>query len=111
MSDLIDIADLNEATVLAALYNRARPQGLGLLHFTPDLMDEAEAASLLREQRRFDYLKGRVMKIGFFDPERQENDRNQPGKLVGEWLYDRDNGPGALAGVLATLRSATAKTG
>lgn len=104
---MIDISDLDEASVLAELYNRAQPLGLGFLHYTPESMSRDEAAKLLSQQRDFDYLKGRVMKVGFFDARRSLHEGNQPGQLRGDGLYDRDNGDGAVASVLAKLRAAT----
>ena len=80
---MIDISKKNKAKVLAALYNSAKPQGLGFLQYDPTDMTEQEAEELLQEPGYFDYLKGRVIKVDLsgdeFDP----------------YLYDRDNGPGA----------------
>jgi len=80
---MIDISNHSKAKVLAALYNASKPQGMGLLHYTPEAMTEKEAEILLAEHKSFDYLKGRVMKVNL------EKDTFDP------WLYDRDNGPGA----------------
>lgn len=82
MSD-INISCLDKAEVLAALYNNARPQGLGFLHYTPEDMSTQEAEELLDEQKYFDYLYGRVMKV------------NLTGSTFDSRLYDRDNGDGA----------------
>jgi hypothetical protein len=81
---MIDISNLDKAKVLVALYNAARPQGLGFLHYTPEDMTYEQAVSILGSGHTyFDYLQGRVMKADLsgdsFDP----------------YLYDRDNGPGA----------------
>lgn len=81
---MISIKGISKAKVLAALYNRARFQGMGILHYDPTDMTEEEAQKLLDSgQTYFDYLKGRVMKVD----------------LKGDWLnpmlYDRDNGLGA----------------
>lgn len=94
---MIDISKLDKAAVLAALYNASKPQGIGFLHFTPEVMTQDEAATLLAEggeRPYFDYLKGRVMKVEIF------GDTLHPG------LYDRDNGPGAAAAALAPLMPA-----
>lgn len=107
---MLDITGLDEAEVLAALYNRARPQGLGFLHFTPEPMNRDEAAAILREQRRVDYLKGRVMKVDFFDASRPTSERNQPNQIQYDWLYDHDNGDGAAAEVIAKLRAGSKET-
>jgi hypothetical protein len=87
----IDIKGKNKAKVLAALYNNAKVQGLGILHFDPIPMTEEEAQEILKEHTYFDYLKGRVMKVDLsedsFDP----------------WLYDRDNGQGAAERALKNI--------
>ena len=78
----INIAKLDKAAVLCALYDNARPLGMGFLHYTPEPMKLDEAKSLLERQTYFDYLKGRVMKVDL------------RGDEVDTWLYDRDNGQG-----------------
>lgn len=78
----ISIKGLNKAAVLAALYNHAKPLGMGFLHFTPEPMTLEEAGQLLKKGMRFDYLKGRVMKIDL-DKDEMRTD-----------FYDRDNGNG-----------------
>ena len=88
---MIDITD-RKAKVLAALYNRAKPLGMGFLHFTPEPMTEKEAQDMLDSgQTYFDYVKGRVMKVNFKDDE------------FDPYLYDRDNGEGAAAKVVEGL--------
>jgi hypothetical protein len=91
---MINISDLNKADVLAALYNAARAQGMGFLHYDPAQMTREEAERLLVSQTYFDYVKGRVMKV------------NLKGDEFDPWLYDRDNGPGAAARVIDELRAA-----
>jgi hypothetical protein len=90
----IDISDLNKADVLAALYNSAKPLGMGMLHYDPKPMTREQAEGLLKgNDLYFDYVKGRVIKVGLkgdsFDP----------------WLYDRDNGEGAAQQAVDGLRS------
>lgn len=89
----MNIAGLNKAAVLAALYNNARVQGLGFLQASNKPMQESEAAKILKEQTYFDYLKGRVMKINLANDE------------VNTWLYNRDNGEGEAERVIEELRS------
>jgi len=91
--DTIDISKLDKAEVLAALYNASRPQGIGIVHFTPQPMTRDEAAALLKDVNDFDYLRGRVMKVVIED------------ELYAR-LYDRDNGQGAAAAALAPLQQA-----
>ena len=91
MSDTINIAGLDKAEVLAALYNSSRPQGMGFLHFTPGPMSIEEARQLVDEHDYFDYLNGRVMKISLAKEELRVR------------LYDRDNGNGAALAALEPL--------
>ena len=92
MSEKISIAGLDKGEVLAALYNSAKPQGLGVLHYDPSPMSAEEARTMFASvisgaysdgRAYFDYVKGRVMKVELsgdeFDPR----------------LYDRDNGSGS----------------
>lgn len=91
--DKISIKGLSKAKLLAGLYNKSRPLGMGFMHFTPGDMTETQAQELIDDNPEgyFDYVQGRVMKVRLegdeFDPER----------------YDRDNGNGAAAAVIATL--------
>lgn len=89
----IDISDLDKAEVLAALYNRAQPQGMGMLHYDPIPMDAKEAQEILDSgSHYFDYLKGRVMKV------------NLGADTFSSRLYNRDNGAGAAEQVILKLR-------
>ncbi len=92
---MIDITGLDKADVLAALYNAARPQGMGFLDFDPEPMTREVAAEMIDQQRPpyFDYVKGRVMKVHI------------EGDTLEERLYDRDNGRGAADRALAPLRT------
>ena len=115
----IDISGLDKAEVLAALYNHAKPQGMGFLHFDPKKMTPEEARKILgqgddhkraldgleakggkvfRPSLYFDYLKGRVMKVDL------------GGKSLDPRLYDRDNGPGAALKALEVLIKKRAET-
>lgn len=88
----IDIRGLDKAAVLVALYNRARTQGMGMLHYRPEDMTIAEAQAILAEGHTyFDYLHGRVMKI------RLEGEDFDPA------LYDRDNGSGAAQAAIDSI--------
>lgn len=84
------ITSENRPAVLAALYNASKPQGMGLLHYTPETMTLEEASVLLTSPKGqyFDYLKGRVMKVNLGDDELDAR------------LYDRDNGEGAATNTL-----------
>ncbi len=64
MADKVLIQGLDKAAVLAALYNNARAQGMGFLHYDAAPMTVEEARGYLNGgQTYFDYLKGRVMKV------------------------------------------------
>ena len=90
---MIDISELNKAELLAALYNRAQPQGAGFLYYKPQNMSPAEAQLILDTGRtNFYNLYGRMMKV------------NLSGDELDPWSYNRDNGPGAAEAVIAMLR-------
>jgi hypothetical protein len=77
----------HQATLLAALYNHAKTQGMGFMRAKMDHImtwDEARITLMLGSPR-FDYLRGRVMKVNVADAAPRTD------------LYDRDNGPGAYA--------------
>ncbi len=88
---MIDLTKHDKAEVLAALYNHSKPQGMGFLHFTSEVMGKEEAQELLKGFKYFDYLKGRIMKVDL------RGDELNPA------LYDRDNGEGAAERAIATI--------
>ena len=94
----MDISKLDKAAVLAALYNHARHQGMGFLHFDPNPMTVEQAKEILATgQTYFDYVKGRVMKVELSKD------------FLDTRLYDRDNGPDAAENaVLDELTKPTA---
>lgn len=80
----MDILNLSKPKILAALFNNAKPLGLGFMHFQPShVMDETEAEQLLKTQSYFDYHEGRVMKVRL------------DGDTLNTELYNRDNGADA----------------
>jgi len=88
----INIKGLDKSAVLAALYNNAKPQGMGILHYDPRPMTYEQAQVILASgQTNFDYLKGRVMKVDL------SKDEFNPR------LYDRDNGDGAALRALESI--------
>lgn len=88
----MNISGLDKVKVLQALYEDARVQGLGFIHFVPGPLAYEEAKALLAAGTYFDYLKGRVMKIDL------------KGDEVETRLYNEDNGPGAAEQAIAQLR-------
>lgn len=103
---MIDIKGIDKAELLAALVNSARPLGMGFLHDDGKPMTKEEAQGwvdsgrahdhpgLSRQGLYFDYVKGRPIKS------------NIGGDELDPRLYDRDQGQGAAARVVASLRSA-----
>lgn len=90
----MNIANLDKAQVLAALYDNAVSGGNGLMAYDPNPMTIEQARALLERQTSFDWLQGRVMKVDLGKDE------------LDTFLYDRDNGDGAAARALAPLLSA-----
>ena len=91
----INIEGKSRAKVLAALYNNSKPLGMGILHWTPEPMTESQAQEMLDDKRDpvwFDYVNGRVMKIGF-----------QGNEVLRCDLYDRDLGKGAAERVIKSV--------
>ncbi len=93
---MIDITGLDKAEVLAALYNKAKPLGLGFLQATSQNMTKEEAQTLISNQGGnlyFDYVKGRPLKVDL------SSDKISPN------LYDRDQGQGAAETAINSLKS------
>ena len=90
----VDISGLDRAEVLAALYNAARPQGMGFLHYKAESMTVEEAREQLAQGDRnsFDYVNGRVLKVDLSEDS------------FDSWLFNRDNGEGAAELAIQSLR-------
>jgi hypothetical protein len=89
----ISLEGLEKPAVLAALYNAAKPQGMGFMQYDPAPMTFDEAKAILDQgYTDFDYLKGRVMKI------------NLSGDEFDPWLFDRNNGEGAAQRAIDSLQ-------
>lgn len=100
-SDFVSTDGLDKAAVLAALYNASHPQGMGFLQYSADAMTAEEAQTIIDNRLSstypnvyFDYLKGRVLKVDLSESNGFDSR-----------LYDRDNGHGAAARVIAELRA------
>lgn len=102
MADKVNISGLDKAAVLAALYNNARPLGMGFLHARVEPMTVPEAQKLLEEGDDltqmfgnilyFDYVHGRPLKVDI------------SGDELSPHLYDRDQGQGACQRAIEALR-------
>ena len=82
----IELQGLTKPEALAALFNAAKPQGLGKLQYDPShRMDSVEAGIVLTQGMYIDYLEGRVIKTDF----------GKYSDAIDTTLYDRDNGKDA----------------
>lgn len=102
----VNIAGLDKAELFAALYNHAKPLGMGRLQYDPTpltkeaaqkLMEAGDDASRMfpgmsRRNMYFDYVKGRPLKIDLSGDEMET------------WLYNRDQGENAAEQIVAKLR-------
>ncbi len=96
----VSIAGLDKAAVLAALFNNSQPLGMGFLNpNSGNRMTREQAARALEAHPHgyFDYLNGRVLKVDL------------SGDDIDPWLYDRDNGDGALEAAIKQVRTATSQ--
>jgi hypothetical protein len=91
----LDCAGLESSEVLAALYNHAKPFGLGKLSYTPEIMTKEEASGLLKSTKYFDYVKGRPIKMSFGDY-----------PIIDTYGYDRDQ-PVCAKDIILALRGLT----
>lgn len=83
---VVQLGKLSNVEALVALFNNAKPLGLGKLQYNPlHKLDEVEANLVLLQNDYVDYLEGRVIKTRF------------PLKAteIDCTLYDRDNGEGS----------------
>jgi hypothetical protein len=93
---MIDITGIDKVELLRALYANAKVLGLGLLQYSAAPLTQEEAKAALAHGY-IDYLMGRVMKVDL------------TGDTLKPSLYDRDNGEGRAAQVVAQVRAAQEK--
>ena len=57
---MIDITGVNMIELVKKAYDLSRPQGMGMMHFTPDPLTDEEAKSLIQENGEvsLDYVGG-----------------------------------------------------
>ncbi len=93
----INITGLDKADVLCALYNNARPLGLGFLQATEGPLSKEDALAIIERQGLyFDYVRGRPLKVDL------------SGDSFRGWGYDRDQGEGRAAETIDALRRSLA---
>lgn len=94
----IETSDLSQAQVFAALYNHARPFGMGVLHAVDETLTESDAQAILDEwpssggEYYFDYFRGRLMKVRLATT------------FIDAIGFDRDYGQGAAQRIINGLR-------
>jgi hypothetical protein len=92
---VISFKGLSRGAVLSALYNAAKVPEREPLHVKQMVLTEAQAEAQLRrssESPFFSYLDGRTLRFGF-------NGADE----IDEYFYDKANGPGKAAAVIADL--------
>ena len=96
----INIAGIPKAQVLQALFNSSKQQGLGFLNLNGASQMTLERAQGVVEtyategiELNFDYLMGRVMKVGI------------SGEEFSPRLYDANNGEEAAAAAIAGIKA------
>lgn len=96
--DTVNIEGLDKAEVLQALFNGSQQLGMGFLDKSGAVdMTYNDALFFVSSQPNkddfyIDYLRGRVMKVHFFN------------NTVSTYLYNRDNGTGKAESIIAKLR-------
>lgn len=91
--DAIDIKGLNKVDLVLALHRASRPLGIGhIVAMGSPPLDHARVEGHLAQGTYFDYLDGRVMKV------------EVGGDMLDPRMYDRDNGAGSAAKVVAGVR-------
>jgi hypothetical protein len=81
---MIDVTGVDVVELVKKAYELSRPQGLGMMHFTPEPMSDEEAQAIIDSndsgEIHLDYVGGRSCKFHVF---------NKDGKLeVGKSWYD-----------------------
>lgn len=87
----IEISKASKSSILAALYNASKVQGMGVMQAKDGEMSESEAEELLSQKTYFDYLHGKIMKVDL------------SGDSFSPAMYDRDNGQGAALRAISHL--------
>lgn len=99
----VNTAGMDEAAVFTALYNAAKPQGMGFLHDDVQNITNEQGRALMQAQytsseeshrHRFDYVNGRLMKISRGDIEKG---------YIDVTTYDQYNGEGTAQRALEHL--------
>ena len=62
---MIDVTGVDMVKLVKKVYDLSRPQGLGMMHFEPGGLSDAEVKSLIRDDGTvdMDYIRGRACKF------------------------------------------------
>ena len=101
MSSIVDCTGLDIYDVILALWRGSKPATFFAIANVapppaPSKDDIDKALTIYGTRKYIDYLNGRVFKINFDDF-----------PLIDVRLYDRDNGAGAAASVVAKMQGST----
>ncbi len=100
----VSIEGLDKAELLAALVNASASRGNGVLRDDKKVLTVEEAKRLIDTDQQHDGWKGRRLCFDYVKGRPIKCDLN--GDTLDTRLYDRDNGDGAGAQVVADLRLA-----
>lgn len=89
---IIQLGELEKASVLAALYNAAKPSIKELSSYDSTPMTYQEARAISFQQDRFDYIKGRIVLVIFVN------------STFNSKLYDKNNGNNAAGKIIESLQ-------
>lgn len=89
---MVNITGLSKAKVLKALYDNSHMQGMSFLAAPSRPITLKDCEEALKHNTYFDYFYGRVIKVDL------------SGNKFDERLYDRDNGNGAAAKAVNSIR-------
>jgi len=66
---MIDVTGVNMVELVKKAYDLSRPQGMGMLHFTPDPLSDEEAQDFIQSngEVHLDYVRGRACKFNVFN--------------------------------------------
>jgi len=91
--DACDISDIDKYELVRALFEDARPQGMGYLQQSNDRLSDFDILQIEAKGWYVDYVHGRSMKIDISGP------------TFDTWLYNRDNGSNRAEEIVKKLRN------
>lgn len=90
---MLDIKGIDKAKILAELYNAAKPSNTDGTNAEAKNMTVDEAAKLLKKQKYFDTINGRIIQVDLRSD------------ILDTYSYDRSNGEGEGYKVWKKLRN------